>query len=482
MQPSAALFSGLILAAACALPQGAQALNAAEARHLLARSGFTATPGEIEALALLGREEAVAQILAALRRDAVTPPPQWAADWQPPRRAGMSEAERLALRDTRREEGGELKAWWLREMLATPAPLTEVMTLFWHNHFTSSLRKVKSPALLYRQNVLLRRHATGNFGDLLRAVARDPAMLLYLDNARSRKAAPNENFARELLELFTLGEGRYSEADLKQTARAFTGWSVDPESGAFTFRRRWHDSGSKEIFGQQGNFDGDDVIDLLLARPETAELIVAKLWRRFISQTPDPAEAKRLAALFRDGGYELKPLLRALFTSEAFWAAENRGRLIRSPVDLVIGTLRLFDFPLRDDVKVGRDLAWLTRRLGQDLFEPPDVKGWPGGTAWITSASLLDRQALIARVTGSQAEGEAEGDLAKTGPKSGAPPKRRAAFFDDWVAGLPEAWQDAGAMTLLMLAIPPVDSAVLDRRASGALARSLLADPAYHLK
>ncbi len=473
MKPSALLFSGGFLAAA-ALPQPAQALNAADARHLLARSGFAATPGGIQALAPMSREDAVAQLLATLRREAVTPAPAWAAEWTPARPAGLSEAERLALRDTRREEARDLKAWWLREMLATPSPLTEVMTLFWHNHFTSSLSKVKVPTLLYRQNLLLRRHATGNFGDLLRAVARDPAMLIYLDNARSRKEAPNENFARELLELFTLGEGRYGEADLKQAARAFTGWSVDPARGNFIFRRRWHDDGAKEILGRRGAFGGDDVIDLLLARPETAELIVAKLWRQFISESPDPAEVVRLAALFRDSGYEMTPLLRALFTSEAFWAAENRGRLVRSPVDLVVGTLRLFDLPLRGDGKAGHDLAWLTRRLGQDLFEPPDVKGWPGGTAWITSASLLDRQALIARVTGAEAGAEMT--------QTAAAPRRRAAFFDRWVTGLPAAWQDAQAMTLLMLAIPPVDSEVLDRRASGALARSLLADPAYHLK
>ncbi|GAB4376938.1 MAG: DUF1800 domain-containing protein [Kiloniellaceae bacterium] len=463
---------GLALIAALTSAGGAAALEAGEARHLLARTGFGATPAEIEALLPMTRAAAVAAILTDSGTRAVTAPPAWDADWQPAERAGMSEAERLARRDTLREQGRSLKAWWLTEMRVTPSPLTEVMTLFWHNHFTSSLAKVQTPALLYRQNVLLRRHALGNFATLLHAIARDPAMLIYLDNARSRKDAPNENFARELMELFTLGEGRYTERDLQEAARAFTGWSLDPDSGGFRFRPAWHDGGEKEIFGQRGAFDGDAVIDLLLARPETAETIVAKLWRAFISETPDPAEVQRLAALFRSPNYEMKPLLAALFTSTAFWAPENRGRLVKSPVDLVVGSLRLFELPVSDD----RDIAWLTRRLGQDLFDPPDVKGWPGGTAWITGASLLDRQTLLQRVTGAAA-----GEDRMAGPAQ-TKAQRRAAFFDRWVAALPAEWQEAQALTRLLLAVPPVDAAVLDRQASGALARSLLADPAYHLK
>jgi uncharacterized protein (DUF1800 family) len=473
MRLSVSLLSALVFALAL-LCGRAEALPADEARHLLARCGFAATPADIETLAALDRASAVASVLDAAATQAaagaVTPPPAWTLDWMPPRRpAGMNEIERLALRNTLREQGRELKAWWLREMLATPAPLAEVMTLFWHNHFTSSLATVKAPVLLFRQNALLRRHALGNFATLLHAIARDPAMLLYLDNARSRRQAPNENFARELMELFTLGEGRYSEADLKDVARAFTGWSVNAESGGFRFRVAWHDSGEKTIFGESGAFDGDAVIELLLARPETARLIVAKLWRQFISERPDAAEVERLATLFRDGGYEVKPLLTALLATNAFWAPENRGRLVKAPVDLIVGTVRLFALPVGD----ARDLAWLSRHLGQDLFDPPDVKGWPGGTAWITGASLLDRQSLIARITGANDAGmmpAADGE------------QRRAVFFDAWADSLPERWQDAGMTTLLLLPIPPVDSQVLDRGASGALVRSLLADPVYQVK
>jgi len=471
IQLSVPLVSSLFLATAVlAQPGSAVALSVEEARHLLSRSGFAGKPGEIAALAGLSRSQAVAQLLDQASPEAVTPPPAWSAAWVPTRVADISQEERLALREKLREQALDLKAWWFREMLDSPTPLSEVMTLFWHGHFTSGLTKVKAPALLYRQNVLLRRHALGNFGALLHAIARDPAMLLYLDNARSRKPAPNENFARELLELFTLGEGRYTEADMKETARAFTGWSVDRDSGAFRFRARQHDGGEKRILGRRARFDGDQVIDLLLEQPETARLVVGKLWRHFVSERLDPAEIERLAGIFRNSGYELKPLLAALFESQAFWDPDNRGRLIKSPVDFVVGTLRLFDLPVRKD----RDLVWISRRLGQDLFEPPNVKGWPGGAAWITGATLLDRQALMARVTGQQSK-----DMAMA---TGAAGSRRSALFDRWVVDLPGGWQEAEKVTLLVLAVPPVDAAVLDRRASGALVRSLLADPAYHLK
>src|SRR5690606_37418664 len=217
------------------------------------------------------------------------------------------------------------------------------------------------------------------------------------------------------------------------------------------------------ILGRSGAFGGGAVIDLLLARPETAELVVAKLWRQFVSEQPDPAAVKRLAAVFRGDGYEIKPLLAALFGSDGFWALENRGRLVKSPVDLVVGTLRLFDLPVDDH----RDLAWVSGRLGQDLFDPPDVKGWPGGIAWISGATLLDRQGFLDRLTGAAA---------------GADGRTRAALFDRWVADLPERWRDANAVTALLLPVAPVDAEVLDRRASGAQLRSLLADPAYQLK
>ena len=215
---------------------------------------------------------------------------------------------------------------------------------FWHNHFTSSLNKVRWPHLLYHQNALFRRLATGNFAELLRAVARDRAMLLYLDSQTNRVGQANENFARELLELFTLGEGQgYTERDIREAARAFTGWMVNPGTGEFTVARRFHDTGSKTFLGRTGRFDGDDIIDIVLDQPRIAEHICEKLWRAFVSDTPDAGAVRRLAAVFRGSGYELRPTLRALFLSAEFRAPANRGVLTKSPVDVVAGTLRFMD-------------------------------------------------------------------------------------------------------------------------------------------
>jgi uncharacterized protein (DUF1800 family) len=289
------------------------------------------------------------------------------------------------------------------EMLSTPSPLTERMTLFWHSHFVSSQQKVKLAELMYRQNVTLRAQALGNFGAMLHAVARDPAMIVYLDSAQNRKGAANENFARELMELFTLGEGNYGESDVKEAARAFTGWSLDRERGEFVFRRAVHDYGSKTVLDRTGNFDGDDVIDILLAQPSTAEFVSRKLWREFVSPDPDAAEVKRIAARFRDSGYDIKTALYALLTSDAFYARENRGTLFKSPVDLVVGTLRQFGMHPGDTIP----FAVAAAGMGQNLFSPPNVRGWPGQEAWINTSSLLARKQFLDRLM--RAEGGAAG-------------------------------------------------------------------------
>ncbi|TMH58820.1 MAG: DUF1800 domain-containing protein, partial [Betaproteobacteria bacterium] len=291
-------------------------------------------------------------------------------------------------------EGLELRGWWVEEMIRTPSPLTERMTLFWHNHFVSGQQKVKLAQLMYRQNVTLRANALGRFGDLLHAVARDPAMVIYLDNAQNRKGTPNENFAREVMELFTLGEGHYGEQDIKEAARAFTGWSLDRDTGQFVFRRFIHDYGQKTVLGKTGNLDGDDVLDILLARPETAEFVMAKLWREFVSPDPDEKEVKRIAARFRDSRYDIKVALQALLTSDAFYAAENRGVLVKSPVDLVVGTLHQFGMRPGEPVP----FAVAAAAMGQNLFAPPNVKGWPGGEAWINTSTLLARKAFLDRL------------------------------------------------------------------------------------
>jgi uncharacterized protein (DUF1800 family) len=398
-----ALLAAVALVATLAASAPARAASAPigfdGARHLLNRTSFAANPPEIELFAKLSREQAADRLLGWTLQPMQTRAPEWVNDYQSPRRLrNATEAERLAFQREQVQRGLELRGWWFSEMLVTPSPLTEKMVLFWHNHFVSSQQKVRSAVLMYRQNQLLRQYALGSYADLLHAAAKDPAMLIYLDGANSRKGQPNENFAREVMELFTLGEGRYSEQDIKEAARAFTGWSVDIDTGTYLYRPLAHDDGVKTVFGKSGNFDGDAVLDLILAKPETAEFIVAKLWREFVSPTPDPKEVARIARQFRDNRYNIKVALRGLLISDAFYAPDNRAALVKSPVDLVVGTLRQFRFETGDAVP----FALATRQLGQDLFGPPNVKGWPGGEAWINSTSLLARKQFLERLFRAQ--------------------------------------------------------------------------------
>ncbi len=386
----------LFLLLLVALPALAEPIGYDGARHLLSRTGFGVTDPEVRALSGLTRAEAVDRILGETRREAVQPPPAFMSIAAIPYESvrALTVEERLAWQRGNLEQGMQLREWWLREMLETPSPLTERMTLFWHNHFATSAQKVRIAHLLYRQNVLLRREALGNFGALLHGVTHDPAMLIYLDNAQSRRGAPNENFAREVMELFTLGEGRYSEQDIKEAARAFTGLSVDRQTLEYRFRPFFHDGGEKTLFGKSGRFTAAQALDLMLSRPEVSSFIAAKLWKELVSPTPERSELARAAQAFRDARYEVKPLLRSLLLSDTFWAKENRGSLIRSPVELVVGTMRTFDIR---PPSLG-PAAFASALLGQNLLAPPNVKGWPGGEEWINSTTLLGRKQFVERV------------------------------------------------------------------------------------
>jgi uncharacterized protein (DUF1800 family) len=378
-------------------------MGAADALHLLGRTGFTPNPAEIAQYAGLSREAAVDQLLAGVNTRPKTAYPVSVVEAAGRPRGRLDEAARRDFVADQRFRTYDLRAWWLGEMLQTPSPLTERMTLFWHNHFVSSEQKVRLVSLMRDQNQLFRENALGNFGKLLHAASKDPAMVIYLDAARNRKGQPNENFAREVMELFTLGEGHYSERDVKEAARAFTGWSVDRLDGHFVFRRTLHDDGEKTIFGKTGNFDGDDALDLLLARKETSEFVVTKLWHEFVSPQVDPDEVERIAAILRDQHYEMKPTLRALFLSKDFWAADNRAALIKSPTELVVGSLRALQISVPDPAPFVRTL----HVLGQDLFAPPNVKGWPGNDAWINASTLLERQQFLTRLARAEESGTA---------------------------------------------------------------------------
>ncbi|MEW6120829.1 MAG: DUF1800 domain-containing protein [Pseudomonadota bacterium] len=458
-----------------------------EARHLLLRTGWAATPQQVAVYAQLSRAQAVDRVLDGTHGEAATPLP---ADLQvftpPPRRRGeLSEAERKAFQREQIQLGLEMRSWWFAEMLATDSPLTEKMTLFWHNHFVSSQQKVRFPKLLVDQNRLLRQQALGNFGTLLHAIARDPAMVLYLDSAQNRRAAPNENFARELMELFTLGEGQYGERDVKEAARAFTGWSIDRQTGAFRFYRFLHDGGDKTVLGRTGAFDGDDVLGILLAQPATAEFLTRKLWREFVSPDPDPAEVARIAAVLRQSHYAIRPWLRALLLSPAFWTPAHRGVLVKSPVEFLLGLIETLDVAGVDP----RVLALASRQLGQDLFAPPNVKGWPGGDAWISSTTLLARRQMVERLF----RANEAGSYAAMQPPTGAA-GRDARLAQRLARGMDGFSVDAGVLdglgrdeasartrfASLTLAVPPAgDLAARDRRG---FLQALAQDAAFQLK
>lgn len=421
---SAGLAAGLLSAGPVRASSGT---SFDEARHLLSRTAFGVTPAEVRALEAIDYAAAVDRLLANPRREAATPAPEWIGmgPSELQRRQRAAEAERKQGSDGKklevalpvREQGRQLKNWWVEEMIATDQPFVERMTLFWHGHFTSSLAKVRYPSSLFRQNALFRREALGNYATLLKAVARDPAMLIYLDGRESVARQPNENFARELLELFTLGEGHYSEVDIKNAARAFTGWSVDRESGRFVENPGLHDDGQKTFLGRSGRFGGDEILAILLAQPRTAEMVVEKLWREFVSLRPDPAEVQRLATAFRQGGYEIRPLMRELFLSPAFRDRANRGALIKSPVDLIVGSVHVLGLPVPE--KTG--LVRMLQGLGQVPFDPPNVKGWAGGDTWISTYTLLLRQQYLRRLIEATTVAPMEGSMRMAGR-----PDRRA--------------------------------------------------------
>ena len=373
----------------------AAAMGPDDARHLVARTGFGVTAAEMDRFAKLDRAQAVDALLATAHPQPDIAPPRFEdhASVPAPGRSLTPEERREFVRD-QNQQTQALRGWWVEQMLATTSPLTERMTLFWHNHFVSSQQKVRLARLMYLQNATFRANALGSFRTLLHAAAREPAMVVYLDSVRNRKGAPNENFAREVMELFTLGEGRYTEQDVKEAARAFTGWSIERPSGAFVDRPRLHDDADKTVFGHRGRYDGDDVLDLILARPETARFIVGKLWREFVSPDPDAAAVTRIAADFQRADYDLKVALRALLLEPAFWAAEHRGTLVKSPVELVVGTLHTLG------VQPDNAAAFATASAGmsQVLFAPPNVKGWPGGDTWINSTTLLARKQFLAAI------------------------------------------------------------------------------------
>jgi uncharacterized protein (DUF1800 family) len=337
----------------------------------------------------------------------------FSADWQTlDQAAARSPAETIDALFTPRDDPGlereidslgktvlagndpkKLSAWWLHAMLRSPDPLREKVTLFWHGHFATGAEKVQDSVLMHGQCQLFRRHALGSFEELVQGVSRDPAMLVYLDSAVNRKAHPNENYAREVMELFCLGEGNYTEADIREAARCFTGWEV--RRGRFYLNQRQFDLGEKTVLGRTGDFGGEDVVRVILDQPAAPRFIVRKLVRYFVFDEPEPSDAllAPLAAEFRESGLDVGRLVRRIVGSELFFSEHALGRKVRSPVELGVGLLRALEGSC-NVFKLGEELA----ALGQELFYPPNVKGWDGGRTWINSSTLLGRASLVPRL------------------------------------------------------------------------------------
>jgi len=379
--------------------------NYSAAAHLLNRAGFGGTPAEVKSLSERGVDGAVDYLLDYEKIPDPTPDPEWAKP-DPERmqhladviRHGTPEEKRQLQQEYQKQQRQritELRGWWLQRMATGPRPLQEKMALFWHGHFATSMDKVRDAYYMWRQNDIFRRLATGNWQLLLLEVGKDPAMLVWLDQAQSRREHPNENYAREVMELFALGEGHYTEHDITEAARALTGWSLDRQAQSYIYRPFAHDTGEKTIFGKTGNFDGDDFIGMIVAHPQSAKFITAKIWNYFAGSEPSPELNEALAAELRANGNNFKPFLRTMFRSEEFYSPDIVRNQVKSPVQWLVGSVRVLETELPPPL-----VSWgMLRQLGQDLFAPPNVKGWDGGVTWITTNTLLtrynDAQALV---------------------------------------------------------------------------------------
>lgn len=302
------------------------------------------------------------------------------------RMAELSDEEKKSLRMKRFNLVRGINVAWVRQMADHPAQLREKMTLFWHDHFAC---RVLNPRLVQMQQNTLRLHALGKFGDLLKAISYDPAMLQFLNNQQNRKSHPNENFARELLELFTLGRGHYSEKDIQEAARAFTGWGFN-RKGEYVFRSRQHDYGEKRFLGKMGTFDGEDILNILLEQRRTAYFLTEKLYRYFVHPEPIPEMVQEWADLFYDSGYDIALLMKTIFSSEHFYEERNIGARIKSPIEYLVGMMR----GMAMDIPNNEGILLIQKALDQILLQPPNVAGWPDGKNWINGTSLMLRMKI----------------------------------------------------------------------------------------
>lgn len=352
---------------------------------LLRRAGFAARPADVEQYQQLGWEATLQEILHPER-----------VDEDLDALLGRLQGGLLDLQNFE-----DVQTWWLYRMAQTRRPLLEKLTLFWHGHFAVANYKVANPLLMHQHVELLRNHALGRFDDLLLAVSKDPAMLIWLDGGVNRRNAPNENYGRELLELYTLGIGNYDEDDVLAAARSFTGWNL--RNNEFFFDENQHDAGDKTFLGMSGSFDGGDILAIVANQPETAQRISEKLFTFFAYPNPEPEVLAPLVDAFTRSGHDIRATVEAILRSDAFYSDRSQFEHIKSPVEYVIGSVRVLDASVRE-----RELVPVLRTLGQELLNPPNVAGWPGGSNWINPTTLLTRFNFAARLaTGRGQPGDA---------------------------------------------------------------------------
>jgi uncharacterized protein (DUF1800 family) len=361
--------------------------------HLLRRSGFGASGAEIDAATAAGYPATLAALFTPTADPGVaaTPPPSAATLAEPAN--GSSPAQKKAANTRRAQQSYDLVAWWIARLTAAQQPWTEKRTFFWHGHFATSIQKVRSAALMLLQNETMRTLGGGDFRTLMRTMFTDPAMMLWLDAEGSTAKAPNENLARESMELFSLGVGNYTETDVRQAALALTGWRLNRTSGAAVFAPRSHAPGPETILGKTASFDVDSFTDLLMAQPVNARFITSRMWFRLASSDAVPADTlARLIAAYGPGR-DLTALARAVFSDAAFTGDAARYALVKQPVEYVVGTLRALKItpPSSGSDKNSAVLRTVLNGLGQVPFAPPNVGGWPSGRLWLTTAATQSR-------------------------------------------------------------------------------------------
>ncbi|MCC8427188.1 DUF1800 family protein [Mucilaginibacter sp. UR6-11] len=355
--------------------------NLKQIKHLVSRAGFGLGFDEFKAAANTGIKQAVNDLFKASANYEPLTAVKSNVDYSMVIKGDP--ASRKMFQQQQRQQDRELNIAWVTYMGTTKGQLREKMALFWHNHFACRAKQS-----LYAQQLanIQRVNALGNFKTMTLEVAKSPAMLQFLNNQQNLKGHPNENFARELMELFTLGRGNYTEQDVKESARAFTGWGYDA-AGEFRFRPFVHDTGQKTFLGKTGNFKGEDIINILFENKQTARFLSTKLYKYLVNETPDPAHIEAMADIFYKNNYEISPWLEHVFTADWFYDDKNVGNLVKSPLELLVGLNRQFNITYE---KPGV-LMQFQKILGQTLFRPPNVAGWPGGRNWIDSSSLMYR-------------------------------------------------------------------------------------------